>query len=340
MLIFSILMPILMMIMMGYIFPKNYEGQIEGKIGIYSKDPAFNIMIMASKGKEHVKLFRSREDLIDALAKNEIIAAAVIPKGYMVSLSKGNAEIEVVPNPSNPQAGIMMANLITSMLTAAENEDNIKKIKANLTGVYGGKFNYYDFMAPGMMAMIAIMSVSTGLAASITRERELGTLDGIMVAPINRSSIIVGKILAQTVRGITQALIVLIVAVVLFGVKIYGNIFSTILLLFLATFSFIGIGIIITAGIKEQETAQIVMSTITFPMMFFSGVFFPIDQMPKFAQYLSYVFPLTYAADALRKNITLGVGLSYMRFDILMLILFSIISSIAATLLFPKLVKD
>ncbi len=340
MLVFTILMPVLMMLMMGYIFPKDYNGKIEGKIGIYSQDPAFNIMMMLSKGKEHVKLFKNREELIDALAKNEVIAAAVVPKGFMKSLSKGNAEIEVIPNPSNPQAGIMMSHLITSMISSATNKKDVKKIKANLTGVYGGEFNYYDFMAPGMMAMIAIMSVSTGLAASITRERELGTLDGLMVAPINRSSIIIGKILAQTVRGITQALIVLVVAVVLFGVRIHGNILSTLLLLFLTTFSFIGIGIIITAGIKEQETAQIVMSTITFPMMFFSGVFFPIDQMPKFAQYISYIFPLTYAADALRKNITLGVGLSYMTFDIEMLILFSIVSSIAATLLFPKLVKD
>lgn len=338
MLLFSILMPVLMMLMMGYIFPKDYSSS-QMKIGVYCQDPLVLVMMRASKN-EKTTIFKTREEMINALAKNEISAAVIVPKEFSKNLSKGGAKIQVLPNPSNPQAGVMMAKMAASMFTEGKAPSKSKKVEVELVGTHGEAFSYYDFMAPGMMAMIAIMSVASGLAASITRERELGTLDGLMVTPVSRASIVLGKIIAQTVRGVVQAFIVLGISIVLFGVKVHGNLMSTLLLLILSTFSFIGIGIIITAGIKQQETAQIVMTSVTFPMMFFSGVFFPIEQMPKIAQYISKFFPLTYAADALRKNITLGVGISFVKMDILILLIFALLTSTLATLMFPKLVKE
>ncbi len=339
MLAFSIAMPIISMLMMGYIFPQN-GGQIRGKIGFYSQDILFRGMIKSAPATE-VVVYSSREALISAIAKDEISIGAVVPKNFTLDVALGKAQIDVIPNPSNPQAGIMMAQMIPSMMSEKSSQNKTtKKMKVNLTNVDGSAFNYYDFMAPGIMAMIAIMSVANGLAASITRERELGTMDGLMVTPINRGNIVVGKILAQTARGVVQALIVLGVSILLFGVKVNGSIWTTILLLVLGTFSFIGIGIIITSSVKEQETAQVMMTTITFPMLFFSGVFFPIEQMPKFMQYVAYVFPLTYAADALRKVMTLGVGFSYIATDVFVLLAFAAVSSLAATLSFQKLIQD
>ncbi len=339
MLVMSLLMPILMMLMMGYIFPKDYS-DTSVKMGFYSEDPLFSLVAipkMAKSGK--VVVYKSRKEMLDALAKGQIAAAVVVPKGFMQNYTKGNATLEVIPSPSNPQAAIMISKMAASFM-GREGKSEEKKVKVKLVGVGGEDFSYYQFMAPGMMAMIAIMSVASGLAASITRERELGTLDGLMVTPISRSSIVVGKILAQTVRGVVQALIVLGTSMLLFGVRVHGNILETLLLLILSTFSFIGIGIIITAGIKEQETAQLTMMTITFPMMFFSGVFFPIDQMPKIAQYISKIFPLTYAADALRKNVVIGSSIDLMTFDITVLLLFALLTSVLATIMFPKLVKE
>ena len=337
MLAFSIAMPIISMLMMGYIFPQN-GGEMKGKIGFYSQDLLFNVMTKSAPSTM-VVVYRTKKDLINALAKGDISVGAVIPKNFTTAFAMGKASLDVIPNPANPQAGVVLAQMIPAMMENAK-RNAPKKVKVNLTNVDGSAFNYYDFMAPGIMAMIAIMSVSNGLAASITRERELGTMDGLMVTPINRGNIVVGKILAQTVRGVVQALIVLGVSILLFGVTIEGSIWTTILLLILGTFSFIGIGIIITSSVKEQETAQVIMTTITFPMLFFSGVFFPIEQMPKFIQYVAYVFPLTYAADALRKVMTLGVGFSYVKLDVMVLLAFAIVSSVVATLSFQKLIQD
>jgi ABC-2 type transport system permease protein len=338
MLIFSILMPILMMIMMGYIFPST-NGQMKGTIGIYSENPL--LLSMGAKNNDHFKIFKSKEDMIKALGKGEIDAAAIIPKDFLLQIAKGDAEIDVIPSPSNPQSGIMLSQMMAAMANNPTQQKNTKsKVHTKLVGLGGYAFNYYDFMSPGMMAMVAIMSVATGLAAAITRERELGTLDGLMVTPISRGQIVVGKILGQTIRGLVVAFIILGTAMLFFGVHIQGSILNVILLLLLGTFSFIGIGIIITASVRDQETAQVMMSTITFPMMFFSGVFFPVSQMPQFAHYISAIFPLTYAADALRKVMILGMGLKDVQNDIIILSMFAVVSTIVATLFFQKLIQD
>ncbi len=338
MLVFSILMPIIMMTMMGYIFPSTSD-QMNGTVGIYSENPLL-ISMMNSKSDEHFKIFKTKDKMIKALGKEEIDAAAIIPKDFLLNMAKGNAEIKVIPSPSNPQSGVMLSQMMAAMASNPSDGNTKKKVHAKLIGLDGSPFNYYDFMSPGMMAMIAIMSVSTGLAAAITRERELGTLDGLMVTPISRGQIVVGKILGQTVRGMVVAFIVLLVAIVFYGVRVQGSIFNVILLLLLGTFSFIGIGIIITASVHDQETAQVIMSTITLPMMFFSGVFFPIKQMPEFAHYISAIFPLTYAADALRKVMILGMGLKDVQNDIIVLLLFAIVSTALATVFFQKLIQD
>ena len=314
MLIFSILMPLLMMTMMGYIFPST-SGKITGTVGVYSENPIL-ISMMGGKNDEHFKVYKNKGDMIKDLGNEKIEAAAIIPKDFLLDMAKGDAEINVIPSPSNPQAGIMLSQMMASMASNPGQSTEKKKVHAKLIGLDGTAFNYYDFMSPGMMAMIAIMSVATGLAAAITRERELGTLDGLMVTPISRGQIVIGKILGQTVRGLFVAFIILIVAVLFYGVHVQGSIVNVLLLLLLGTFSFIGIGIIITASVHDKETAQVMMTTITFPMMFFSGVFFPVSQMPEFAHYIAAIFPLTYAADALRKVMILGMGLKDVQNDI------------------------
>ena len=170
--------------------------------------------------------------------------------------------------------------------------------------------------------MTVMMSVMTGLPAAISHEREIGTLDGMMVAPINRLSIILGKTLAQTARGLLQGAIILTLATVLFGVTIHGSILLVIGLLLLGVFSFVGLGVVLTSFAKDQETAMMLMMTLMFPMMFLSGVFFPIQQMPWYMQDISKVLPLTYASQALRKVMVLGAGVPAIATELTILIVF------------------
>ena len=182
------------------------------------------------------------------------------------------------------------------------------------------------------------MSVMTGLAASIAREREDGTLDGVLVSPINRLSIILGKAFSQTARGLLQAAIILGLATLLFGVVIHGNLLLVVLLLILGVFSFVGVGVLISALAQRQETAMTIMMTIQFPMLFLSGVLFPVQQMPEWVQAISKAVPLTYATQALRQVMTLGVGIQEVIVPILILVGFGIVTLAVAIPAFQRVV--
>ena len=194
------------------------------------------------------------------------------------------------------QIGTVMAQQKVQTLNPAINETNslpiVKPYSIQLEGVVSGSTSYFDFIAPGIIAMTVMMSVMTGLPVAISQEKEIGTMDGMMVAPINRLSIILGKTMGQIARGLIQGVIILVLAVGLFGVTIHGSILLVFGLLLLGIFSFVGLGIVITSFTKDQETAQMLMMTLMFPMMFLSGVFFPIQQMPWYMQDISKFFRL------------------------------------------------
>ena len=208
------------------------------------------------------------------------------------------------------EMGTVIAQQNVQMLNSTVNATNslsiVKPFNIQTEGVVSGNPSYFDFIAPGIMAMTVMMSVMTGLPVAISQEKEIGTMDGMMVAPINRLSIILGKTLGQTARGLIQGVIILVLAVGIFGVTIHGSILLVFALLLLGVFAFVGLGIVITSFTKDQETAQMLMMTLMFPMMFLSGVFFPIQQMPWYMQDISKFLPLTYASQALRKVMVLG----------------------------------
>ena len=158
------------------------------------------------------------------------------------------------------------------------------------------------------------------------------------MAPISRVSIILGKTLAQTLRNLIQGSII-ILAIFVFGVHVRGNPFLIAAILILGTLSFLGIGIVATSIAKEQESAQFILGFLQFPMMFLSGVLFPIEQMPVPLQYVSKILPLTYAVDALRKVMILGVGPSGVILELLILVIISTATILLGVPLFDRAVR-
>ena len=279
------------------------------------------------------------EKIIDGLASKVAIEKLVDMMSAFSILPKDKSMPS--DSPSKP-VGNKLAPFGSTELSPASSGFNpqvlVKPFVIKTEGLVPGKQNYFQFVAPGIIIMVVVMAVMIGLAASISREKELGTLDGILVAPIPRICIILGKALSQTTRGLLQGSIVLLLSIFLFGVRIYGSISLVVLLLFLGVFSFIGLGILISALAAEQETAMTIMMTLTFPMIFLSGVFFPIEQMPGFMQIISKILPLTYAIEALRKVIILGAGISSLGKELTILIAFGTATLAISVPLFNRII--
>jgi ABC-2 type transport system permease protein len=281
------------------------------------------------------------------------IGTIVIPSNFSQSIFTGQqGTIIILTNDSNP----VMSATVRGTLTAIVNEMGTIMAQQNIQATHQAlnstqalavvqpyvvpapeQSNYFDFIAPGIMAMTVMMSVMTGLPVAISQEKEIGTMDGMMVAPVNRLSILLGKTAAQTARGLIQGLIILALAIGIFGVAIQGSILLVFALLLLGVFSFVGLGIVITSFTKDQETAQMLMMTLMFPMMFLSGVFFPIQQMPWYMQDISKFLPLTYASDALRKVMVLGAGVPQISTDLIILIVFGVVMIAIALPVFRRM---
>ena len=262
--------------------------------------------------------------------------------------------LQFIIDQSNPQLSVAMESVLSTIIeqmgtqmaihnlnttynvSIATATTMVKPYTVEFKGIVPGESNYFQFVAPGITAMVVIMALMTGLPHAISYEKDTGTLDGMLVAPIHQLSIILGKVMAQTVRGMIQGFIILILAVVLFGVVIEGSIFLVIFLILLTVFSFVGLGILITSFTENEETATMVMMSLMFPMMFLSGVFFPLQQMPWYMQGIAQFLPLTYATTALRKVMVLGANISAVSTEIMVLIIFGLVLLLVAVPMFKK----
>ncbi len=130
-----------------------------------------------------------------------------------------------------------------------------------------------------------------------------------------------------------------LVTMLLFGVRVYGNIFLMILVMLLGVASFSGIGIIVTSMAAEQETAQMMMMLLQLPMMFLCGIVFPIEQLPNWLQAVGKLLPLYYAADALRKIMVLNASFNQVFLDIAVLGIYSAVTMGIAMPIFRKVMK-
>ncbi|MCL5772947.1 MAG: ABC transporter permease [Firmicutes bacterium] len=193
-----------------------------------------------------------------------------------------------------------------------------------------------NFMVPGMIAMILLTMTSMFTAMTIVKERELGTLEHLMVTPMTSFELILGKILPWVIIGFVEALLVIAVGVFWFKVAIKGSI----LLLFffsgfflLSTFS---LGLFISTVSKTQQQAMITNIFFMFPNVILSGFMFPVENMPPLMQYLSYIIPLRYYLVIVRGIFLKGVGPSALWDNVIPLIIFGVVMITLSVLRFRK----
>ena len=361
-----VLMPLFMMMMVGFIFPTG-DSISRQPIALANQDVAVNGTSLGDSFVAQLAALNEQTgmmDLSDAtgfddikskIQDGKVMGGIIVPSTFTSDILAGRqGNITVMTDQSNPQMSATIQAVLTEVigqlgfLMAEQNLNQtygvsleqapavLMPYNVELKGIVPGNPNYFEFVAPGIMAMVVMMSLMTGLPHAISYEKDMGTLDGMLAAPTSRWAIILGKVMAQSTIGLIQGFIILLLSVLLFGVAIHGSILLVVLLILLTVFSFVGLGILITSFADKEETATMVMMTVMFPMMFLSGVFFPIQQMPSFMQSLANFLPLTYAADALRKVMVLGAGTEAIFTDVIVLAAFGSILLAVAVPMFKR----
>jgi ABC-2 type transport system permease protein len=204
--------------------------------------------------------------------------------------------------------------------------------------------DFLKFMYPGIIAM-NVMGVAFFSTISTVWDREFGFLKEILVAPISRTSIAVGKTLGATTVASTQALLLLILAPII-GISLHlGEIPHLIIFMLILAFAISGMGLLIASLMKTLESFGLLMQLLVFPMFFLSGAFFPLTSVPVWMKIISMINPLTYGVDALRGIILAGqinpveipkIILHSQPVNAMYLIFFSVVMISAAVVAFNK----
>lgn len=186
-----------------------------------------------------------------------------------------------------------------------------------------GVKNYITYMYPGIIGMTVLF---TGIfaAISIIWDREFGFLKEILVAPISRWSVAVGKALGGSTVAMIQGSIMLVFAPVI-GVTLTPLIVVELIpLMFLVSFAMTSLGIVVAARMKSMEGFQMIMNFLLMPMFFLSGAFFPLRGLPEWMDLLVKINPLSYGVDIMR-YVVIGVNQYPVERDLIVLVAFSVV---------------
>ena len=195
--------------------------------------------------------------------------------------------------------------------------------------------DYIHFLVPGIIGMTMLFT-SMFAGMSVLWDREFGFLKEIMVTPVSRVSIVLGRIVGGATTALIQGILILGISV-LMGFKIVGlsSLLLSIVFMVLISVTFIGLGLIFASKMKDIHGFSLIMQFVMFPLFFLSGALFPLQNLPPWIRYISYVDPLTYGVDGLR-GVLIGVFSLSIISNLVILIGFSLVMVSLGAYFFEK----
>lgn len=201
---------------------------------------------------------------------------------------------------------------------------------------YNPSLRGITFVVPGVMAFILQQLILILTSQTIVQERETGSMEQLIVSPIQPYELMLGKLLPQALFAFLEVIIILIVGTLWFKLTVQGSVFLLIALSLPFIFCSLGLGLFISTVSKNQRQAIQATMLIVIPSVVLSGVFFPRETMPTWIHALGYAVPLTYYVQILRGIVVKGVGFQYLMDETLALILLATVIMILSTIRFKK----
>ncbi|SHI88477.1 ABC-2 type transport system permease protein [Tangfeifania diversioriginum] len=263
----------------------------------------------------------------ETFRKGEVKEIIVFESNFGEKLIKeGTANVQLIADASDPN----MARLAVSYTRGIIN-DYVQKMNPNqelpmqiqpeVRMYFNEEMKSAYMFVPGTMALILMLISAMMTSISITREKELGTMEILLVSPLKPAQIIIGKVLPYLLLSIVNAFVIVLIGLFVFGVPITGSF----ILLMLETILFIlmalCLGILISTMAKSQMTAMFIsMIVLMLPTILLSGFIFPIENMPEILQWLSHIMPARWFISIIRGIMLKGVGMAFIWKETLILI--------------------
>ncbi len=269
---------------------------------------------------------RGRAEVEQAIAGGRAAAAVIIPNAFARDLKRRRgAEAQVIVDAADPlssQSALQGASLAG---LAFRPTARAQAVSLKVRPWYNPMLDSSTYIVPGIIGVLLSMTMIIINAMSVVRERERGTLEQLIVTPVDRTSLMLGKIVPFLLVGYVQIGVILILARLLFDVPIRGSILLLLVMAFPFIVASLGLGLFFSTVVRTQAQAMQAGFLFIMPNILLSGFMFPRAAMPAPAQWLGLMLPLTYFLDILRGILLKGVGFESLWPQVLILCGFAIV---------------
>jgi ABC-2 type transport system permease protein len=343
-----IVMPILMLILLGYAATTDVESL---RTAVYDADktPQSRDLIAAYQASNYfdiVQYVEREDDLRYLIDHNDVRSALIIPAGYgrdMVAHQRPDVAFLVDGSDPSVARTVFAASQQVGQAVSMRMLESQLELVGPLPGVevrprvwYNPNMESSHFMIPGTIVLIMFLFTTLFTSTSIVRERELGTIEQLIVTPIRPIELVVAKVIPYILVSFFVIIEVLTLGVLVFGVPINGSIPLLLGLCSLFLITALGIGIFISSVAKTQVEAFLMTFATIMPTVFLSGFVFPLEAMPRWLQFISYVIPAKYGLIIVRSILLKGVGLEVLREQVIAILIFTAIIVTLASTRFKK----
>jgi ABC transporter DrrB family efflux protein len=341
---FVLAIPLVELLLFGYAIDTNVKN-VPTVVFDLTRDAESRELI---KEFENTRYFRvvgevhSDEELRNAIVSGRAKVGIKIPPDYSTNLVNGRqARVQVLIDGSESTTALQVLNssqqlgFLKSLRREGLAIDQFSiDIRPRL--LFNPNLESVNFFVPGLIGIILQLVTVFLTAFAIVRERERGTLEQLLVTPVSKGGLILGKLLPYTAIGFGQTGLVLLVMVFLFGVPIHGSIALLLILSAVFLVPALGIGIVISTFAKNQGEAMQMSLMVMLPSILLSGFIFPRESMPAIIYFIGLFIPATYYLEILRGIILRGAGIAVLWDEAVVLVGFGIFFMVLSALRFKK----
>ncbi len=302
-------MPIVQILLFGYVITTEIK-DVEIAIWDKSKDKVTREITNKILGSPYFKLVKnieSQKEIEEAFKQGIVKEVLIFEPNFDKKLNKDKqADVQIITDASDPNIANLIVNYTTAIVYTyiAELNANLKipmQIVTESSMLYNAELKSVYMFVPGTMAMILMMVSAMITSIAITREKELGTMEILLVSPLKVSQIIIGKVTPYVVLSIINVITIIVMAMTIFEMPVVGSMTLLISVSILFIFLSLALGILISTVTDDQQSAMMIsMFALMLPTILLSGFIFPVENMPEILQWFTVIIPPVYYINAIK----------------------------------------
>jgi len=261
----------------------------------------------------------SNDQIEEAFKKGEIKQVVIFEPDFAKKLEReGSADIQLILDASEPNTANMLNAYTTGIINTYSLQRMIKlnlipiSIQAETQMLFNSELKSVYMFVPGVITVLLMLVSAMMTSISITREKELGTMEALLVSPLKPIQIIIGKVTPYVLLSFINLIVILLLARFVFDMPVRGSIVLLLAESVLFIVMALALGILISTVSKTQQQAMLLsMFALMLPIILLSGFIFPVENMPVILQYLSHIMPPKWFIIIIKNIMLKGVGIAY-----------------------------